>query len=382
MKRFKRSVWLCLIFVLLAAPSTQASGFMVAAVEDRVQTEDPELAATRMTMIREAGFNTVIMTHRWIPGQFVPHPPDLAGLRIAVLAANQAGLKVCINFSNHPRRDFRPPLTSSDQTMAVTQLSGVAKTVPSVNCWLIGNEPNSHGFWRPQYRFDGQSAAPRAYTFFLAKAYDELKKLAAQNLVCGGGTTATGSDNSELPEGDHSPPLFIREMGKVYRESGRRKPLMDAWCHHPYGRNSAEPPDFVHQDEKYIGLADYGRLMEVLGQAFNGTPQRGSNLPVFYTEYGVQSRIPLAKRHLYSGIEAPGIQAVSEPIQGDFYSTAIEMGFCQRTVIGLSLFLFFDEERLEGWQSALYYADETPKTSLEVVRPVMEAAKAGAITCS
>jgi hypothetical protein len=44
------------------------------------------------------------------------------------------------------------------------------------------------------------------------------------------------------------------------------------------------------------------------------------------------------------------------------------MTFCQKTVLGLLLFHLQDEPALAGWQSGLYYADGTAKTSLYLVR--------------
>jgi hypothetical protein len=44
------------------------------------------------------------------------------------------------------------------------------------------------------------------------------------------------------------------------------------------------------------------------------------------------------------------------------------MAFCQKTVLGLLLFHFVDEPALSAWQSGVYYADGSPKTSLLAVR--------------
>ena len=40
------------------------------------------------------------------------------------------------------------------------------------------------------------------------------------------------------------------------------------------------------------------------------------------------------------------------------------MSFCQPNVVGLLIFHAFDETALDRFQSGLYYADGTPKSSL------------------
>src|SRR6266536_2055405 len=41
--------------------------------------------------------------------------------------------------------------------------------------------------------------------------------------------------------------------------------------------------------------ADYGKLVSLLGEAFGGTAQAGSALPILYGEFGVESLIPAVK---------------------------------------------------------------------------------------
>ena len=50
------------------------------------------------------------------------------------------------------------------------------------------------------------------------------------------------------------------------------------------------------------------------------------------------------------------------------YAQAMQMAFCQPTVLGLLLFHVQDEAALAAWQSGEYYVDGTPKTSLAGVR--------------
>ena len=49
------------------------------------------------------------------------------------------------------------------------------------------------------------------------------------------------------------------------------------------------------------------------------------------------------------------------------YTQAMQMTFCQPTVMGLFLFHVQDEPALAAWQSGEYYVDGTPKSSLPAV---------------
>ena len=50
-------------------------------------------------------------------------------------------------------------------------------------------------------------------------------------------------------------------------------------------------------------------------------------------------------------------------MQADYYRQAVEIACSQPTVEGLYIFHVWDEPDLLGWQSGLYYADQTPKSS-------------------
>jgi hypothetical protein len=159
----------------------------------------------------------------------------------------------------------------------------------------------------------------------------------------------------------HSPTTFIADLGRAYRESGRTLPVMYAFSMHPYEDNSSIPPSFVHPRTTTISLADYPKLVALLGKAFNGTPQAGSTLPVVYDEFGVQSRIPSRKLAVYDGYKPPSAHPVAEARQGAYYTKALALAACQRNVTSFLIFHVSDEPQLDRWQSGLFYADDTPK---------------------
>ena len=186
--------------------------------------------------------------------------------------------------------------------------------------------------------------------------------------IYGGALSPHGADRPEGIRPTHSPTQFLLDMGEAYRASGRQVPVMDAFAFHPYGDRSDIPPSFEHPNSTAIGIADYGKLVALLGQAFDGTAQRGSTLPILYDEYGVETILPAAKTGLYNGTEPASVHPVDETTQASFYREALELTFCQPTVMGLLFFHIVDEPAMPTWQSGLYYADGTPKTSLSPVR--------------
>jgi hypothetical protein len=179
----------------------------------------------------------------------------------------------------------------------------------------------------------------------------------------------------------HSPTAFIRDLGAAYRTSGRSTPIMDGFAFHPYEDNSSiAPVTGTHPNTTTIALADYDKLVGLLAEAFDGTAQQGSTLPIYYDEFGVESQLPAATQQLYSGIEpAATTKPVPEPTQADYYRQAVQLAFCQPNVRGLFLFHAFDEKALSGWQSGLYYADDTPKSSLQPVRLAMQQSRRGSV---
>src|SRR2546421_3003534 len=129
-----------------------------------------------------------------------------------------------------------------------------------------------------------------------------------------------------------------------------------------------------------IALGDYGKLVTLLGQAFDGTMQRGSTLPIYDDEFGVETQIPATKAGEYTGIEPSTVKPVTEPVQGQYYRDAVQLAFCQPNVRGLYLFHTVDESDLNRWQSGLFYADGTPKSDLSYVRQAVMQAHRGIVT--
>jgi hypothetical protein len=367
------------IVALAVAPSAFAGGptMTIGATEDIVKQPDLVAAKAQMDRLKLAGLRGVRITQEWAPGQTEPGGADFDALKNAVAAAQLDGVQVILSVTNHGSRTT--PLSDQDQSDFATYGANVARALPYVRDYVIGNEPNLNRYWLPQFGLDGSDVAAPAYESLLAKAYDALKAVSPKITVLGGAVSPRGVDRPNTGRDTHSPTAFITDMGAAYKASGRTTPIMDEFAFHPYGDNSSQPPDFQHANSTSIGIGDYTKLVALLGSAFDGTAQPGSTLPIVYDEYGVETQIPADKASFYTGREPTTTKPTDPATQGAYYAQAIALTFCQPNVRGLFLFHSVDETDLDRWQSGLYYADGTPKASLAPTRAAVLEAKRGVI---
>src|ERR687884_1208904 len=367
------------IVALAATPSAFAGGptMTIGATEDIVKQPTLVAAKAQMDKLKLAGLRGVRMTQEWAPGQTAPGGDDFDALKNAVSAAQLDGVQVILSVTNHGSRTT--PLSDQDQSDFATYAANLARALPYVRDYVIGNEPNLNRYWLPQFGLDGSDVAAPAYESLLAKTYDALKAVSPKLTVLGGAVSPRGIDRPNTGRDTHSPTAFIADMGAAYKASGRSEPIMDELAFHPYGDNSSQPPDFQHPTSTSIGLGDYGKLVALLGAAFDGTAQLGSTLPIVYDEYGVETQIPQTKARFYDRREPTTTKPTDPGTQGAYYAQAIALAFCQPNVRGLFLFHSVDETDLDRWQSGLYYADGTPKTSLAPTRVAVQAARRGIV---
>jgi hypothetical protein len=335
-------------------------------------------ADAKMSLARLAGFNTIRITSVWWPGLREPTPDELTLLRNAADAASLNGIRLIV--SVYPNGSSVTPSWSTPRSQFASYVASIPRLVPYVHDVIVGNEPNLNRFWMPQFTPTGLDAAASSYLGLLAQTYDAVKAVSPRVNVIGGSLSPRGSDNPSLARQTHSPTRFVLDLGAAYRLSGRKRPVMDWFSFHPYLERSSLPPTFAHPRSTTIALADYAKLVRLLGTAFDGTAQRGSTLPIFYDEFGVQTQATGDKRSLYTNQELPSAaDAVGEDVQARYYRKALELAACQPNVVGLLFFHVSDEADLDRWQSGVYYADDTPKASLPAVRAAAEAAEAGTL---
>jgi hypothetical protein len=258
------------------------------------------------------------------------------------------------------------PLTPEARADFAAYVTSLLRDAPEIRDVIVGNEPNLNRFWLPQFDADGANVAAPAYLALLIEVYDAVERGSPDVRVWGGALAPRGIDRPGTGRDTHSPTAFIEDLGEAFRVSGRDEPPMDGFAYHPYPLSSSVPPDEpTNPESSQILMADYEeKLRPLLDEAF------GPGLPVLYSELGVETEIPAAKRSLYEG-EEPG-QPVDEATQADYYRRAIELAACQEGVEGLLLFHSQDEPSLVGFQSGVHYVDGSPKESLEPVRDAIE----------
>jgi hypothetical protein len=348
------------------ALSRDEADFDVGAWEYFVRDPDPGAARRKMGDATAAGFDAVITNSFWEPGRTEPSPQELAELRNAANAAKDADVRPLLIVQNPGSRTT--PNTPRLRHEFTAYAASLARQLPQFRDFVIGNEPNLNRFWLPQFGSNGENVAARDYLALLAESYDALKGVSKDIRVIGGALAPRGGDTPGTGRDTHSPTRFIQDLGTYYRESGRDEPVMDAFAHHPYLERSEVPPDVAHLSSTTISLADYPKLVRLLGEAFDGTAQEGSDLPILYTEFGVQSIIPERKLSAYTNTDTPVAKdAVPEPTQAEYYRRAFELACSQENVEGMYVFHVWDESDLTGWQSGLYYADQTPKSSRDAL---------------
>ncbi|HET6684023.1 MAG TPA: hypothetical protein VFG75_10035 [Gaiella sp.] len=370
---------LTLVSALALAPAAEAGGpfMLVGAADDVVLKDDAADAASQIERAQQAGLDTLRLTAQWTRGQTALPPRTAGALQTAVVAAKTGGVRIVLSL--YPYGSSQTPLSPAARADFTAWAGDAVTLLPSVRDFVVGNEPNLNRFWLPQYGPDGENVAAPAYVALLAETYDAIKAIRPRSTIYGGALSPRGSDRAGTKRDTHSPTRFILDMGAAYRASGRATPIMDALAIHPYADRSNVPPSVVHPDSTSIGIADYPKLVSLLGQAFDGTAQRGSALPILYAEFGVESRIPAGKAPLYTGTEPATVHPVDEATQATFYGQALQLTFCQPTVTGLLLFHYIDERPRPGWQSGLYYVDGTPKTSLARVRAAVDSTRRGVV---
>ncbi|HEX4323268.1 MAG TPA: hypothetical protein VHZ77_01425 [Gaiellaceae bacterium] len=342
---------------------------VVGGVEDAAKWADP---GGNMALAQQAGFRTIVLSSVWARPATTPGPAELDGLRRAIDAAEQIGIRPIVavySFSGNT------PVSTRDREEFGSYAASILRAIPELPTISLGNEPNSNEFWMPQFGPSGTDAAALAYFRLLETAYPLVKAADPHVTVIGGSLAARGGDNPRSGRPTHSPTRFIEDLGAAFRASGLAKPPLDLFSIHPYPANSSIPPTVADPHSTSIGIADYPKLVRLLTDAFDHP------LPIVYGEYGIQTEIPRAELDLYSGRRASSIHPVSEARQADDYVEAIRLAACQPLVRMLVFFHVTDESQLTGLQTGLYYPNAKPKEGLRRVAAWAQAAENGQVRC-
>jgi hypothetical protein len=348
-------------------------------VDDALAQTDPGVARSQVDLSRHAGFDAAMVSATWKRGQHRPPSALVHVLRNVASAAEHNRMRLFVMVWHGLARDT--PRNASERAAFAEFAAGVVEAVPGVDAVVVGNEPNLSTFWKPQFGSGGRDLAAVAYADLLGRSYDAIKAADPGVIVLGGALSPRGADRPNGSRPTHSPTAFIRDLGVAYRAAGRDGPLMDGFAFHPYMQFSRVSPRESHPRDTSITIADYRKLVTLLNAAFRGTGQPGLLLPIYYTEFGVQTTVPPAKRSFYTDAGSPGrADSVGFATQAAYYRQALALAYCQPTVRGFFVFHTFDERDYAGWQSGLYFADGTPKPSLGAFRHAVADLRAGTLT--
>jgi hypothetical protein len=343
--------------------SARRRTLVVGVVDDALAQQSRSFAQAQVDISHSAGFDAAIVSATWKRGQRRPPRILVHALGNVAAAAKKDNMRLFVVVWHGLARET--PRTPSERADFAEFCAALVKTLPTVRDVIVGNEPNLNTFWAPQFGAGGRDVAAVGYLDLLARSYDAIKAADPGVRVLGGTLAPRGADRPGGSRPTQSPTAFIRDLGSAYRASGRKRPLMDAFAFHPYMQASRVPPTASHPTNTSITVADYPKLVALLEEAFKGTAQPSARLPIYYTEFGVQTNVPRTKLRSYSD---PGFAGRSDSVgfglQAAYYRSALALAYCQPTVRGIFIFHTFDEADFAGWQSGLYFADGTPKPSL------------------
>ena len=172
------------------------------------------------------------------------------------------------------------------------------------------------------------SAAPAAYLALLAQTYDALKAASPDVRVYGGAVSPRGSDRAGGIRPTHSPTKFIEELGhRIPRERprpaghGRVRPSTST------ATTRASRPTVGHPLTTSIGVADYGKLVSLLGAGVrrHGTTRFRPADPL----RRVRRRVATSRRpspRSTPGTEPTTTKPVNEATQAAYYRAGARAG--------------------------------------------------------
>ena len=273
---------------------------LVGAAEDVAKQQDADFAKLEMDKARLAGLDSIRLTQTWTTGQTTLGPNDEAILTNAISAAQFTGLRVVLSL--YPFGSSVTPLTDQDRAdfAAVRRRRRDALSAGARlhHRQRAQPEPLLAAAVRARRQRRRGTRVPPA-------PGDDLRRAEAarpHSTLYGGALAPRGVDKPDTGRDTHSPTAFIADLGAAYRASGRQVPVMDAFAFHPYPETSATGPALAHPAGTSIGLADYPKLVSLLGTAFDGTAQRGRRCRSSTTSSGSR---PRSRRRRRASTPAP-----------------------------------------------------------------------------
>ena len=271
---------------------------------------------------------------------------------------------------------FQKGAAVPDATVFCAWAASVAARYPSIKKFIVGNEVNATRFWSPQHTDGDQDAGPRSYFGVLTACYDSLKHVAGDIQVIGMGLAPRSVDAKSTKPLD-----FIRAVGKIYRDSGRAAPIMDALAVHPYPNPNARPQpapdDAGYQDRGFYGIPQLDRVKQAVYDAFVGTAQPTplNGLRLVIDEVGYQTNTDGNSQ--YTGSETSPV--VTDEQQATYHARIVSLYSCDPLISDILFFHLIDESQRNpdvssgGWQSGLQRPNGEAKPALAAVKAAVAA---------
>jgi hypothetical protein len=309
-----------------------------------------------------------LSTNRWTLAWDSSAPTtitELPFLERAAPTAQAAGVHVLLAlYAGTPS----PTATQHDPTQFCAWAGQVATVAKAwgIHDFIVWNEPNTRLYWSPQKDASGNDVAAPAYEALLAQCYDTIHAADSAANVIGMGLSPRASTKNST-----EPLVFLRDVGKAYRASGRTTPIMDQLSVHPYPNpnSPADSPDVGYGVTDRFGIPNLDRVKQAVWDGFNGTGQPttvsgAKPLTLVVDEIGWQTDTTQYSQY----VNKENVRAISEQTQADFIKKMAEKYFaCDPSVTSVQLFLLADEQYRDGrdasgnplgggWQSGLLTA--------------------------
>jgi hypothetical protein len=362
----------CAAITLAFAPAA-AADVRVGVADDHAKTS-PEIAEQFFDSMNDVGLTENRITILWdsTTPTTIPAREQIAH---GVDVATAHGVRVTLSIYPDRARAIADSPGATGEFAAFAAL--VARTYPQVKDFIIGNEPNKARFWQPQFNPNRTAAACAAYEPLLAASYDALKAVDPTITVIGVGLGPRGTDNP-LASGNLSisPVRCIRDLGRAYRASKRKRPIMDELSYHPHPNADTDKLETGYSWPN-AGIPNLARIKQAFWDAFFGTAQptfeeagmpRGPvrTLKLRLNEVGWQVAIPAGSRGAYFGRES--VVTTDEGTQAAIYGNLVPLMACDPAVKSVLFFNLVDEANLDRWQSGLLRADWTRRPSYGIVK--------------
>jgi hypothetical protein len=390
-----KRLWVALaaLGATLAATGGAAANLSVGVNDDA--SKSPIVAPWFFSTMQSVGLRIDTLTLRWDETA----PTEIAGEGLidqAIEQANTSGVTIELDlyplhsmaFTGGSRCAPSSDPESCGDTFRIQQFASwaasVARRFPTVDQFVVMNECNQPRFVNPQWDRSGNNQSAKICGRALVAAYDAIKGVSNYDVVWGIGLSPRGNDSPSAASNSSTKPVtFLAALGSWFKafalKTHRTRGLMDGLDFHPYPVPQTQPFALGYGDPKEASVTNLSRIYQAFYGAFKGSPQKtigqqaGGGLPLSLNETGVQTAS--GGRAAYTGAEVSATSAggvvggfASEAYQAGWYRQMLDLLACDPNVAFVNIFHLIDEDALEGWQSGLYYADETAKRSAQTVQ--------------